>query len=51
MDQGYICPVLFRSYAVYASRGQLTDLQPARDNVFCYSIGKTLEDAYIVQGL
>ena len=51
MEDGYLCPILFRSYAVFASRGQLTDLQPARDNVFCYSIGKTLEDAYIVQGL
>ena len=51
MDDGYLCPILFRSYAVYASRGLLTDLEPARDNVFCYSIGKTLEDVYIVQGL
>ena len=51
MEDGYLCPILFRSYAVYASRGLLTDLQPARDNVFCYSIGKTLEEAYIVQGM
>jgi hypothetical protein len=51
MEDGYLCPILFRSYAVYASRCLLTDLQPARDNVFCYSIGKTLEDAYVVQGM
>lgn len=51
MEDGYLCPILFRSYAVYASRGLLTDLQPARDNIFCYSIGRTLEDAYIVQGI
>ena len=51
MEDGYLCPILFRSYAVYASRGLLTDLQPARDNVFCYSIGKTLEDIYVVQGM
>lgn len=51
MEDGYLCPILFRSYAVYASRGLLTDLQPSRDNVFCYSIGKTLEDIYIVQGM
>ena len=51
MEDAYLCPILFRSYAVYASRGLLTDLEPARDNVFCYSIGKTLEDVYIVQGL
>ena len=46
MDSGYLCPVLFRSYAVYATRGLLTDLTPARDNVFYYSIGKSMEDAY-----
>ena len=46
MDQGYICPVLFRSYAVYATRGLVTQLQPARDNLFSYTIGKTTTDAY-----
>ena len=51
MDGGYLCPILFRSYAVYASRGLLTDLEPARDNLFCYSIGRSLTDAYIVGGL
>lgn len=50
MDDAYLCPIVFRSYAVYASRGLLTDLQPARDNIFCYSIGRTLTDAYVVQG-
>jgi ABC-type transport system substrate-binding protein len=50
MEDAYLCPLLFRSYAVYASRGLLTDLQPARDNVFCYSIGKTQTDAYVVGG-
>lgn len=46
MDEGFLCPVLFRSYAIYAARGLLTKLQPARDNLFCYSIGRTLTDAY-----
>ena len=46
MDEGYLCPILFRSYAVYATRGLVTRLQPARDNLFCYSIGRTLTDAY-----
>ena len=50
MEDAYLCPIVFRSYAVYASRGLLTDLQPARDNLFCYSVGRTLTDAYIVQG-
>ena len=49
MDDGYLCPVVFRSYAVYAARGLVTDLQPARDNLFYYSVGKTLEGAFVVQ--
>lgn len=47
MEEGLICPILFHSYAVYATRGLLTDLTPARDNVFYYSIGKTMEEAFI----
>ena len=51
MDNGYLCPILFRSYAVYATRGLVTHLKPARDNLFCYSIGRSLTDAYAgVQG-
>ena len=46
MDEAYLCPVLFRSYAVYATRGLLTNLQPARDNIFSYSIGRNLTQAY-----
>ena len=45
MDRGLVCPVLFRSYAVYASRGLVSSLTPARDNVFYYDTGRTLEDA------
>ena len=44
MDQGLMCPVLFRSYAVYATRGLVSNLTPARDNLFYYSLGKSLED-------
>ena len=47
MEDGRLCPILFRSYAVYATRGLLTGLTPARDNVFYYSLGKTLESALI----
>lgn len=47
MDQGLICPILFRSYSVYAIRGLLSDLTPARDGVFYYHTGKTLENALI----
>lgn len=45
LNDGRLCPILFRSYAVYAERGLLTDLTPARDNVFYYSLGKTMEKA------
>ena len=49
MDEGYLCPILFRSYAVYAARGLVTNLNPARDNLFCYSIGRTMEDAFTIE--
>ncbi len=47
MDQGLLCPVLFRSYAIYATRGLISDLTPARDNIFYYSLGKSLDDAQL----
>lgn len=49
MDDGLLCPILFQSYAIYGQRGVLTDLDPARDNVFYYDLGRTLEDALIRQ--
>lgn len=45
MKDAQLCPILTRSYAVYATRGLVTDLSPARDNLFYYSIGKTMADA------
>jgi ABC-type transport system substrate-binding protein len=42
-DDGRIIPIAFYGYAVYATRGVLTDLDPSRDNVFAYSLGKTME--------
>jgi len=45
MEDGRLCPILFRSYAVYATRGLVSDLTPSRDNVFYYSLGKTMESA------
>lgn len=47
MDDGRLCPILFRSYAIYAERGLLTGLTPARDNVFYYSLEKTMDKALI----
>ncbi len=47
MQSGMLCPILFRSYAVYGQRGLFTDLEPARDHVFWYSLGKNMEDCRI----
>ena len=47
MDDGRLCPILFSSYAVYATRGLLTGLTPARDNVFYYSLGRSMDSALL----
>ena len=44
MESGAICPILFRSYAIYATRGVISDLQPARDAIFFYTTGKNTDD-------
>jgi len=49
MDNGLLCPILTGSYAIYATRGLLTELSPSRDNVFHYSLGKTMEQALIAE--
>ena len=46
-QDGRIVPLIFCSYAVYANRGMLSGLTPARDNVFFYTVGKTLEDVRV----
>ena len=46
-DDGRIIPIAFFSYAVYATRGLLTNLTPARDNIFYYSLGKTMDGIQI----
>ena len=38
MEQGLLCPVLFCNYAVYTTRGLFSNLQPARDNPFQYTL-------------
>lgn len=42
-EDGRIIPVMFGYYAVYAQRGLIPTLSPSRDNVFYYSLGKTME--------
>lgn len=44
-EDSKLIPIMFLGYAVYAERGLLTDLQPARDNVFFYTVGRTDRDA------
>ena len=48
LQNGQLVPILFRSYAVYADRGLAGDLEPSRDNVFYYSMGKSMEEARTV---
>lgn len=47
MEDAQLCPLLIRSYAVYAQRGAFEGLKPARDNVFYYTTGKTMEQALL----
>lgn len=46
-EDASIIPILFGSYAVYATRGLVTNLSPARDCVFFYHLGRTDADAMI----
>ena len=43
-EDGRLCPILFRRYAVYTQRGMLSQLTSVRDNLFPYSIGVTMEE-------
>ncbi len=45
MDDGLLCPILFQSYAIYTRRGVFSQLQPTRDNLFYYDLGRTITDA------
>ena len=43
-EDGTLIPILFGSYAVYSQRGMVTNLSPARDNVFYYNMGIAMQD-------
>lgn len=45
---GQLVPILFRTYAVYAKRGLADHLTPSRDNVFFYTLGKSLSDVMTI---
>lgn len=49
MDDGRLCPILVRSDAVYGRRNMFPGLAPARDNIFYYTLGKTMADAKITE--
>ena len=46
-DDGRIIPLLFCGYAIYADRGLVSELEPARDNVCFYTLGRADTDALI----
>lgn len=47
MENGYICPVLFKNYAVYMARSSVSHLSPALDCVMHTTSGRTLADANV----
>lgn len=42
-EDGRLCPVLFQTYSVHATRGLLTGLNPSRGHVFYYNLEKTMD--------
>ena len=46
-EDGKVIPILFGANCVYAERGQFLDFAPSRDNVFFYTLGKTMASAKI----
>lgn len=49
LEKGMLCPILFRSYAIYTQRGSFRGLVPARDNLFFYHLGRTMEEALVTE--
>ncbi len=47
MDDAMLCPVAFLNYAIYVQSDLVDSFSPARDNIFSYSLGKTMSDALI----
>ena len=41
-EEARVCSIMFYGYNIYATRGLIPNLSPARDNVFYYSLGKTM---------
>ena len=47
VEDGRLCPILFRDYAVYTQRGLFTQVSATRDHFFQYTIGVSMEDIRI----
>ena len=47
LEDGQLCPILFRSYAIFTQRGSFPELEPSRDNLFFYHLGRTDEEARV----
>ena len=47
MEDGRLCPILVRSDAIYGRRGLFNGLSPARDCIFYYTLGKTMDEIRI----
>lgn len=47
LEDGRLCPILFRSFAVYTQRGTFRDLNPSRDHLFFYHLGRTCDEALV----
>ncbi len=45
MESGQLCPLLFRTYAVFATRGTVSELLPGLDSVFHTANSRQLTDA------
>ena len=45
MEDARLCPILFSTYSVHATRGVVTGLAPSRDNVFYYNLNKNMVDS------
>lgn len=49
LEKGMLCPILFRGYAIYTQRGSFRGLTPARDNLFFYHLGRTMDEALVTE--
>lgn len=47
LAEGKLTPILMRSYAVYSRRGVMSTLEPSRDHVFYYDLGKSMAQALL----